>query len=131
LLPTSEQSVVNPSAATQTGFMVPGAGFRARSILPFEFDGQGRRQSSLQEAADAMLWETYRDPGPTDQVMLPPQPSPDGLSNERKVSFGQPLQLIDSNVVLPYQGKGKGRASDFDPAQQFTAWEEANMGGAK
>ena len=110
--------------------MLPGAGFRARSILPFEFDGQGRRRSSLQEAADAILWETFRGPGPTDQVMLPPQPSRDESSTKRKVSFGQPLQLIDSNVVLPYQGKGKGRARDFDPAQQFAAWEEANIGGA-
>jgi hypothetical protein len=75
------------------------------------------------------MWETFRGPGPTDQVMLPPQPSPDVSSAERKVSF-EPLQLMDSNVVLPYQGKGKGRARDFNLAQQFTAWEEANMGGA-
>jgi hypothetical protein len=97
--------------------------------LPFEFDGQGQRRPSMQEAADAMLWETFRGPGSTEQVMLPPRPSRDEASDGRKISFGAPLQLVDSNVVLPYQGKGKGRAIDYDPAQQFSAWEEANMGG--
>jgi len=83
----------------------------------------------MQEAADFMIWETFRGPGPTDQVMLPPQPSRHESTDARKVSFGQPLQLMDSNVVLPYEGKGKGRAIDYDPAQQFNAWEQANMGG--
>lgn len=83
----------------------------------------------MQEAADFMIWETFGGPGPTEQVMLPPQPSWDESSDARKVSFGQPLQLMDSNVVLPYEGKGKGRAIDYDPAQQFNAWEQANMGG--
>lgn len=78
-----------------------------------------------------MLWETFRGPGPTEQVMLPPQPSRNSSLEGRKVSFGPPLQLIDSNEVLPYKGKGKGRARDLEPApQMFNAWEEANMGGA-
>lgn len=84
----------------------------------------------MQEAAEAMIWETFQGPGPTDQVLLPPQTSRDTSLTERTVSFGQPLQLMDSGEVLPYKGKGKGRARDFDQAQQFTAWEEANMGGA-
>lgn len=83
----------------------------------------------MQEAADFMIWETFGGPGSTDQVMLPPQPSRHESSDARKVSFGQPLQLMDSNVVLPYSGKGKGRAIDYDSAQQFNAWEQANMGG--
>jgi hypothetical protein len=85
----------------------------------------------MQEAADAILWETFQVPGPTDQIMLPPQPSRNASLEGRKVSFGQPLQLIDSNVVLPYKGKGKGRARDWDLTEHnFNAWEEANMGGA-
>lgn len=120
---------VDTNAATQSGFILPSASFRARSILPFEFDGQGQRRPSMQEAADFMIWETFGGPGPIDQIMLPPQPSRHESSDARKVSFGQPLQLIDSNVVMPYEGKGKGRAIDYDPAQQFNAWEQANMGG--
>lgn len=88
----------------------------------------------MQDAADVMLAETFQFPGPTDRVMLPPQPSRNMSSEGRKVSFGQPLQLIDSNEVLPYKGKGKGRARDFDlfnmNERMFNAWEEANMGGA-
>lgn len=125
----NEQSAIDTNAETQPGFTLPSASYRARSILPFEFVGQGQRRPSMQEAADAMMWETFHGPGPTDQVMLPPQPSRDEASDGRKVSFGQPLQLVDSNVVLSYQGKGKGRAIDYDPAQQFSAWENANMGG--
>jgi hypothetical protein len=124
-----ELSAIDTNAATQTEFTLPSASYRARSILPFEFVGQGQRRPSMQEAADAMMWETFHGPGPTDQVMLPPQPSRDEATDGRKVSFGQPLQLVDSNVVLPYQGKGKGRAIDYDPAQQFSAWENANIGG--
>lgn len=125
----NEPPAVDTNAASQTGFTLPSASYRARSILPFESVGQGQRRPSMQEAADAMMWETFHGPGPTDQVMLPPQPSRDDASDGRKVSFGQPLQLVDSNVVLPYQGKGKGRAIDYDPAQHFSAWENANMGG--
>jgi hypothetical protein len=116
-----ESSAADSNAATQSGFTLPSASFRARSTLPFDFDGQGQRRPSMQEAAEAMIWDTFHGPGPTDQVMLPPQPSRDETSDGRKVSFGQPLQLVDSNVVLPYQGKGKGRAIDYDPAQQFSA----------
>lgn len=125
-----EPPAVPMNAETQTGFPLPSASYRARSILPFGFDGQGQRRPSMQEAADAMLWETFRGPGPTEQVMLPALPSRDEVPDGRKVSFGQALQPMDSNEVLSYQRKGKGRVIDYDPAQQFSAWEEANMGGA-
>lgn len=61
----------------------------------------------MQDAADAMIWETFRFPGTTEPATLPPQPS-------RSSSLGQPLQLLDSNQPAPYIGKGKGRARDVD-----------------
>lgn len=72
---------------------------------------QHQRRSSMQDAADAMMWDTFHLPGPTEPVMLPPQPS-------RIASLGQPLQLVDSNQYAPYIGKGKGRARDLETNQQ-------------
>jgi hypothetical protein len=107
--------VVYTGAPTQGSFTFPSGNYRP--MPPFEFDGQSPRPPSMQEAADAMLWETFQFPGPTDPVMLPPQASRNSSLEGRKVSFGQPLQLIDSGEVLPYQRKGKGRARDFGSAQ--------------
>lgn len=128
--PISDPPVVDTTNRSESDFALPSGSYRLRSIPPFEFDNQGQRRPSMQEAADAMLWETFRRPGPNDQVMLPPQSSRNVSLDGRKVSFGPPLQPIDSNEILPYKGKGKGRARDFEPAQAFNAWEEANMGGA-
>lgn len=58
-----------------------------------------------------MIWETFQLPGANEQAMLQPQP-------RRNTSLGNPLQLIDSNETMPYVGKGKGRARDFEPTQQ-------------
>lgn len=83
----------------------------------------------MQDAADAMIWETFHHPGATGQAMLPPQPS-------RNVSLGQPLQLMDSNQTAPYVEKGKGRVRDSDPAQQipsiwqgFVPQQQPSIGG--
>jgi hypothetical protein len=103
------------SAPAQSSFTFPSGSYRPKPL--FEFDGQRQHPPPMQEAADAMLWETFQFPGPTDQVMLPPQVSRNSSSGERNVSFGQPLQLMDSSEVFPYQGKGKGRARDVGSAQ--------------
>ena len=65
------------------------------------------------------MWDTFDLPGVASQAMLPPQPSRAYSQGQRTSSIGQPLQLMDSNQsVLPYTGKGKGRARDFDPNRQ-------------
>jgi hypothetical protein len=92
------------------------------NIQPTRFDDNARRRSSMQEAADTIMGETFDFPGVASQAMLPPQPSRAYSQGQRTSSIGQPLQLMDSNQsVLPYTGKGKGRARDFDPIQQQQA----------
>jgi hypothetical protein len=92
------------------------------NIQPTRFDDNARRRSSMQEAADIIMGETFDFPGVASQAMLPPQPSRAYSQVQRTSSIGQPLQLMDFNQsVLPYTGKGKGRARDFDPVQQQRA----------
>jgi hypothetical protein len=85
----------------------------------------------MQEAADTIMGETFDFPGVASQAMLPPQPLRAYSQGQRTSSIGQPLQLMDSNQsVLPYTGKGKGRARDFDPVQQQqfpTGWDPATV----
>lgn len=86
----------------------------------------------MQDAADEIMWETFDHPGASSQAMLPPQPSRAFSQGQRTSSIGQPLQLMDSNQSLPYTGKGKGRARDFEPNQQrvFAGREQANVEGS-
>lgn len=100
-----------------------------------------------------MMWETFRYPGATDQAMLPLQTSRNPSLAQRNSSLGQPLRQMDSNEmsstgqsstlfrqpsqpvcfdgIVPYTGKGKGRARDVLPNDQmFTAWEQAQMGSS-
>jgi hypothetical protein len=86
----------------------------------------------MQDAADAIMLETFDHPGVASQAMLPPQPSRAYSQGQRTSSVGQPLQLMDSNQSVPYTGKGKGRARDFDPNQQqqaFTGWDQTTVAG--
>ena len=104
----------------------------ASGIQPTRFDDNARRRSSMQEAADTIMWDTFDLPGVASQAMLPPQPSRAYSQGQRTSSIGQPLQLMDSKQsLLPYTGKGKGRARDFDPNQQqqqvSTGWDPTTV----
>ena len=107
----------------------------ASTFQSSRLDGNSRRRSSMQDAADTIMWETFDFPGVASQVMLPPHPSRAYSQGRRTSSMGQPLQLMDSNQNVTYTGKGKGRAMDFDPNQQqvppqqqgFTGWDQTTV----
>jgi hypothetical protein len=101
----------------------------ATNIHSSRLNDNSRRRSSMQDAADTIMWETFDYPGVASQATLPPQPSRTYSQGQRTSSIGQPLQLMDSNQTVPYTGKGKGRARDFDPNQQqaSTGWDQATV----
>lgn len=114
---------------TVESFPIDDVAAGASNIRRFRFTDNGQRRPSMQDAADAIMRETFNHPGVASQAMLPPQPSRAYSQGQRTTSIGQPLQLMDSNQSVPYGGKGKGRAGDFDPNQQevFTGWNQTNM----
>jgi len=75
------------------------------------------------------MGDTFDFPGVATQAMLPPQPSRTCSQGQRTSSIGQPLQQMDSNQNVPYTGKGKGRARDFDSNQQpvSTGWDQTTV----
>jgi len=129
-------NIVEPPALTeqasdppvvQTAEALPADAVQAGSF--YRVDDDGQRRSSMQDAADTIMWETFDYPGVASQAMLPPQPSRASFQGQRTFSIGQPLQLMDSNQTMPYTGKGKSRARDFEPNQQqaFTGWDQTNV----
>ena len=129
-MPTTATEQMSDPPIVQTAETFP---FDTVPIQSSRLNYNSRRRSSMQDAADTIMWETFDYPGVASQAMLPPQPSRVYSHGQRTSSIGQPLQLMDSNQTVPYTGKGKGRARDFDPNQQqaSTGWDQmtvANFG---
>jgi hypothetical protein len=125
-MPTTATEQVSDPPIVQTAETFP---FDTVPLQSSRLNVNSRRRSSMQDAADTIMWKTFDYPGVASQAMLPPQPSRAYSHGQRTSSIGQPLQLMDSNQTVPYTGKGKGRARDFDPNQQqaSTGWDQTTV----
>lgn len=122
----AEQASDPPDVQTMETLSFEGA--QASNLQPSRFDDNWQRRSSMQDATETFMWETFDCPGVASRAMLP-QPSRALSQGQLSMSIGQPLQLMDSNQSVPDIGKGKGRARDFDPNQQqlFSGWDPVNV----
>ncbi|KAK6443267.1 hypothetical protein LTR95_000092 [Oleoguttula sp. CCFEE 5521] len=82
------------------------------------------RRTSMHDAADMMLWETFHLPGPSPQPSMPPR-------STRTSSTGLQLRQMDSNIprTISLSGdKGKGRAERLQPGDLgFELWNTLHM----
>nr|OQO19552.1 hypothetical protein B0A51_13112 [Rachicladosporium sp. CCFEE 5018] len=82
------------------------------------------RRTSMHDAADVMLWETFHLPGRSPQPSMPPR-------RKRTSSTGLQLRQMDSNVprTVSLSGdKGKGRAEQLQPGDLgFEYWSTLHM----